>query len=129
MRRGLAFASVLLVVAGLEMATEALSLVVARLRTGFGALLSGADFHVSSFRFGTGVVALALGVSLWVLLAWSAARRQEVASVGTACPQCGNRTRRVKRKEWQRILAALMGEQLSRRRCETCGWSGLSLTH
>lgn len=129
MRRGLAFASLFLVVTGLELATEALSLVLARLRAGMGALLSGAEFHVSPFRFGVGSTALVVGLAIGALLIWSGTRRHEVASVGVVCPQCGNRTRRVKRKEWQRILAVLMDERLTRRRCETCGWSGLSLTH
>jgi len=46
--------------------------------------------------------------------------------VGDGCPNCGNVTRRVKRREWQRLLSALLGERLMRRRCETCGWVGLS---
>ena len=129
MRRGLAFTSIFLLVAGLELSTEAVSLVLARLQTGIGAILAGAEFHVSSFRFGVGLAALALGVTILALLAWSSSRRTEVATAGTACPQCGNRTRRVKRREWQRLLSALLGEQLSRRQCETCGWSGLSLSN
>lgn len=109
------------------MSTEAFSLVLARLRMGLGALFAGADFHVSGFRFVVGLVALLLSALIWALLLWSARRRTDVTTVGTTCPQCGNRTRRVKRKEWHRILSTLMGESLTRRRCETCGWSGLSL--
>lgn len=127
MRRGLAFTSFFLFLAGLELSTEALSLVLARLGTGLGAVFAGTEFHVSTLRFGVGVVTLTVGVSIWMLLVWSNAQRTEVASVGTTCPQCGNRTRRVKRKEWQRLLSAVLGERLSRRRCETCGWTGLSL--
>ena len=127
MRRGLAFASLFLLVAGLELSTEGISLAFSRLRTGLGALLTGTEFHVSGLRFGVGVLALILGLSIWVLLLWSAHRRNDVATVGTVCPQCGNPTRRVKRHEWQRLLSAVLGERLTRRRCETCGWSGLSL--
>jgi ribosomal protein L37E len=129
MRRGLAFASLFLLVVGLELSTEGISLAVARLRTGLGSLLTGTEFHVSALRFGVGLAALILGLSIWMLLIWSAHRRQEVATVGTSCPQCGNPTRRVKRREWQRLLSALLGEHLTRRRCETCGWSGLSLRY
>lgn len=125
-RRGLAFASLFLLLAGLELATEAITLVLTRLRTGMSALLTGAEFHVSGLRFTVGVIGIALGLAIWVLLMWSARRRHDVAVSGSACPQCGNRTRRVKRKEWQRVLSLVLGERLTRRRCETCGWTGLS---
>jgi len=127
MRRGLAFTSLLLLLAGLEMSTEALSLVLDRLGAGFSSLLAGTEFHVTGLRFGLGVFFLLVGLAIWVLLIWSAGQRHDVASVGTTCPQCGNRTRRVKRREWQRLLSAVLGERLSRRKCETCGWTGLSL--
>lgn len=128
-RRALAFLSVFLLVTGLEMSTEGISLVLARLRLGLTALGTGSEFHISGARFSVGVASMFLGILLLVLLLWSGFRRQEVATVGSACPQCGNPTRRVKRKEWQRLLSALLGERLTRRRCETCGWSGLSLRH
>ncbi len=127
MRRGLAFTSLFLLIAGVELATEGISLVFARLRAGLGALLTGTEVHVSGLRFGVGLGALILGLTIWVLLIWSAHRRDDVTTVGTICPQCGNPTRRVKRKEWQRLLSTVLGERLTRRRCETCGWSGLSL--
>lgn len=126
-RRGLAFASLFLLLAGLELSTEGISLVMARLRTGLGSILSGTEFHVSGLRFSVGFIALVLGMAIWILLIWSAQHRGDVASVGTACPQCGNHTRRVKRTELQRVLSFVMGERLTRRRCEQCGWSGLSL--
>lgn len=128
MRRGLALGALFLLIAGLELATQGLSLVLARLGAGMGALFSGTAFHVSPFRFVVGLGAIVGGLALGGLLAWSMTRRQEVAAAGSICPQCGNRTRRVKRKEWQRLLSTLMGERLTRRRCETCGWTGLSLT-
>ena len=129
MRRGMAFASIFLLVFGLEMSTEGLSLVLSRLRSGISAILSDAPLHVSEPRFAAGVAFLLLGLALWLLLVWSAGHRRDVATVGGTCPQCGNRTRRVKRKEWQRILSLVIGEHLSRRHCDTCGWSGLSAQH
>lgn len=126
-RRGLAFASALLVLAGLEMSTEGISLVLARLRTGMGAILAGTEFHVSGFRFAVGVGALALGLTILIVLVWSNRHRHDAATVGSACPQCGNHTRRVKRKGWQRLLSLVLGERLVRRRCEHCGWQGLAL--
>lgn len=129
MRRGLAFTSLFLFLVGLELSTEGISLILTRLRTGVGALLAGAEFHVSGARFTVGLVSLSLAVVIWGLLAWSSSQLGGIATVGPICPQCGNRTRRVKRKEWQRLLALVLGERLTRRRCETCGWTGLSLKH
>lgn len=126
-RKGLAFASLFLLLAGVELSTEGISLVLARLRTGVGALFAGNEFHVSALRFSVGVGALAIGLAIWILLIWSARHRDDVAVVGSACPQCGNHTRRVKRKEWQRLLSLVLGERLVRRRCENCGWTGLAL--
>lgn len=129
MRRGMAFSSIFLLVVGLEMSTEGLSLILSRLRSGTVAIMSHGPLPVSEARFAMGVAFLLLGLALWLLLIWSSGHRRDVATVGGTCPQCGNRTRRVKRKEWQRILAVIMGEHLTRRHCDTCGWSGLSSTH
>lgn len=126
MRRGLAFGSAFLLLVGLEMSTEGLSLILSRLRSGFVAVMSDAPLHVSEGRFAMGVSFLLMGLGLRLLLVWSSGRRGEVATVGGACPQCGNRTRRVKRRGWQRLLSLLTGEHLTRRHCDTCGWSGLS---
>jgi hypothetical protein len=126
-RKGLAFAALFFLLAGLELSTEGISLVLARLRAGIGAVLAGSEFHVSGFRFSVGVGALAIGVVILVLLGWSARHRNDVAVVGSACPQCGNHTRRVKRKGWQRLLSTMLGERLVRRSCGHCGWSGLAL--
>lgn len=126
-RRGLAFASGFLLLAGVELSTEGVSLVATRLGAGAGALLAGSEFHVSALRYGVGVGALTVGSGIALLLLWSARHRDDVATVGAACPQCGNHTRRVKRRGWQRLLSFVMGERLTRRHCEHCGWSGLSL--
>ena len=126
MRRGMAFSSIFLLLVGLEMSTEGLSLVLSRLRSGVMAIAGDAPLHVSEARFAMGVGFLLLGLALWLLLVWSSGHRRDVATVGGTCPQCGNRTRRVKRKEWQRILSLVTGEHLTRRHCDTCGWSGFT---
>ena len=129
MRRGLAFVVLLLLLMGLELSTQAVTLVAQRMGAGFAALAAGTEFQVPAVRFVIGAVAVLLGLVIWALLLWSDRKRSAVASVGSTCPQCGNETRRVKRREWQRILSALLGERLTRRKCETCGWMGLSLKH
>lgn len=127
MRRGLSFASLALLLAGLELATESVSLTLARLRTGITALVAGSDFHVGGQRFVIGLAAVAIGLAIWTVLFWSSHTRLKVDSVGSACPQCGERTRRVKRLGRQKILSMVLGERIVRRRCERCGWVGLSL--
>ena len=127
MRRGLATACLILVVLGLELSTEVLSLMLARFGSGFQSIRAGVEFHVSPVRFGTGILALGLGVALWLLLIWSGQVKDAVSSVGNACPDCGNKTRRVKRKEWHKLLSFLLGQRLTKRKCEICGWNGLSM--
>lgn len=127
MRRGLVFVSLTLVLLGLELSTEALTLVARRLGAGAAAMAAGAQFHVPAFRFVVGVAGLALGLVLSGLLLWSSQRRDAVTAVGDLCPRCGNETRRVRRREWQRLLGVLLAERTTRRRCQTCGWLGLSL--
>ena len=119
----------LLLVFGLELSTQGVSLVFARLRAGLSAVLAGVEFHVGAGRFVVGVIFLVLGLILAALGVWSAQAQAKVAVVGDVCPQCGNDTRRVKRKDWQRLLSFIWGERLTRRRCETCHWTGLSLRH
>lgn len=128
-RRGLGFFSLVLTILGLELSTEGLSLILARLRAGFTALFAGVEFHVAPARFLVGLLFLLVGLVLWGLLVWSGRAQTAVAAVGTTCPDCGGATQRVKRRGWQKLLSALLGERLTRRRCEICGWVGLSLRH
>ncbi len=127
MRRGMAVISVVLVLLGLELSTQAVTLIFARFGAGLQSIVAGVEFHVSPVRFGTGVLILGLGLALWLLLLWSGQVRDAVNSVGSSCPACGNKTRRVKRRGWQRVLSFMLGQRLTRRTCEVCGWNGLSL--
>jgi hypothetical protein len=127
MRRGLVLVSLLLVLLGLELSTEAVTLVAERFVEGISALLGRTESGLPGFRFVGGLVALASGMGLWILLGWSARRRGAVGAEGDACPQCGGETRRVRRRGWQRLLGALLGERTTRRKCGTCGWVGLSV--
>jgi len=127
MRRGLAFVSLLLVLLGLELSAEAITLVVDRVAGGLSALLGGTEAGPSAFRFVAGLVSLTVGLVLWMLLIWSGRRGRTLAFEGDECPQCGGETRRVRRRGWQRLLETLVGEHMTRRKCETCGWVGLSV--
>jgi hypothetical protein len=127
MRRGLAILALVLVLVGIELSTEAITLLVLRLVAGATALAAGAEFHVSSFRFVVGALALLSGSVLGGLVVWADSKEGAVSSYGSDCPRCGAHTRRVKRRDWHRLLSFVIGERLSRRKCETCGWVGLSL--
>ena len=113
---------------GLELATRSVSLTLGRLQSGFSALFAGVEFQVGAFRFLVGVTALMAGLVLALLAVWSVRLWSMVQTVGKACPECGERTKRVKRKRWQRLASRLMGERLNRRSCERCGWTGLTLS-
>lgn len=128
MRRRLVLASLGLTLAGLELSTQAVSLVASRIGAGVEAILAGVPFHVGATRFVLGVVLLAGGVVLGGLAVWSAQLWRGVATVGRRCPQCGERTRRTKRRRWQRAVSRLTGAPITRRSCARCGWQGLSLT-
>ncbi len=128
MRRGLLLGSAGLSVVGLELATRSVSLTLGRLQSGFSALFAGVEFQVGAFRFLVGVTALMAGLVLALLAVWSVRLWSMVQTVGKACPECGERTKRVKRKRWQRLASRLMGERLNRRSCERCGWTGLTLS-
>lgn len=127
MRRGLSLLPVVLVLVGVELSTEAVSVALVRLRSGVMAVLTGVEFYLPKMRFGAGLLALSLGLVLWGLLLWAARQRRVLASMGRECPKCGGDTRRVSRTELQRWLGALMGEQVTRQTCANCGWTGLSL--
>ncbi len=70
MRRGLVITSLGLTLAGLELSTEAVSLVLARLQAGATAILAGVEFHVGAPRFLLGVLFLVTGVVLTGLTLW-----------------------------------------------------------
>ena len=129
MRRILSVLSFGLILLGLELSTKAISLAVARLSAGFTAVASGLEFHVSTLRFAGGVAALAAGLIAAGLVVWLAGAESRVTTGGDSCPACRGDTRRVKRRLSDKVLAAFMGQRLTRRRCETCTWSGLSVRH
>jgi hypothetical protein len=127
LRRSLAFISLALILIGLEPSSEAISLLPSRLKTGAGVIVAGAYFHVSPFRSATGIFVMAVGVAVWGALIWSARSVAGIGPVGHMCPTCASLTRRVPRKRHDRLLSAIAGEPLARRRCQAYGWVGLSI--
>jgi hypothetical protein len=122
----LQFLSVLVALAGLEMVTGVGTTALRRLQTHFMAAFAGVPTSISLLRIRLGFVILAVGtlgaLALWLL--GIAARR--VQSSGKVCPECGALTKRIRRRPTHRLLAVLLTQQIVRRRCDFCGWVGLS---
>ncbi len=127
MRRLLGFVAFVLVALGLELSTQTITLTISRMSAGIQAVLGGVDFFLPKSRFVIGLVFVVAGLVLAVLLLWAGRARRSVGTVGSACPSCGGRTRRVRRTQSQRLLSVLVGQRIARRKCETCGWIGLAL--
>ena len=64
-----------------------------------------------------------------VIGVWLTKAEASVTAVGEACPACGGETQRVKRRRTHKLLSTLMGHRLTRRRCDVCSWSGLSVRY
>ena len=129
MRRTLSVLSLGLILLGLELSTSVISLGTGRLTSGFLAIANGLEFRVSAVRFMSGIGTLALGLACAGLVVWLAKAERTFSAVGASCPACGADTERAKRRLTHRVLATLMGQRLTRRRCGTCGWSGLSVRY
>ena len=126
MRRPLTVAALGLMLLGLEVATQAVSVVAVRLWVGFTASFSGSQFVVSGPRYVTGVLLVVAGGVLLAVMFWAEQAQGEIRTEGSICPNCGTQTKRVRRRKRQRILSRVLETQVTRRSCERCGWSGLS---
>ena len=126
MRRPLTVAALGLMLLGLEVATQAVSVVAVRLWVGFTASFSGNQSVVSGPRYVTGVLLAVAGGVLLAVLFWADQAQGEIRTEGSICPNCGTQTKRVRRRKRHRILSRVLETQVTRRSCERCGWSGLS---
>ena len=127
MSRVLTLTSLGLVLLGLEASAETFSTTLDRLLTGASALAHGGGHVVSPERFAVGLALLLLGVGLALLLVWGRFAVIRVEGTGRVCPVCETETTRIRRKLRHRLLAYLVREKITRRRCGGCGWTGLSL--
>jgi len=124
-RRGLPVLSLVLVLLGLELSTGALSESAAEMGRVLGAVLSGEPTAAYLPGFFSGLLAIGLGGAGLAVSLWTRIVRGGLAR-GRTCPRCGERTHRIKRRSWQRLLARLLAENVQRRLCRDCGWKGLS---
>lgn len=127
MRTAVRILALAFVLAGLQLSTGGVGYIFARLHAGFTAMGAGVEFHTSAPRFLSGVGALALGTTLWISVDWAMRAFRGASKVGTPCPLCGGSTARVRRRPWHRWIAFLVGQRLSRRKCSSCGWVGLTI--
>jgi hypothetical protein len=129
MRRLASLLSLALVLLGIEMSTKMASLTFGRLMSGFSAVAGGLEFHVSTMRFLVGVILLAVGVLSTALFSWVDRAERRMTSRGDRCPQCRSEMHRAKRRPIHKVVSWLMGQELSRRQCKECDWSGLALKY
>ena len=125
MKRVLEVVAITLLVAGIEMATGAVSYGLNRVAEVFGRLLAGSEPEVSAGRFFAGLGLVALGSGLVLLDLWARAH-SGLLGRGRACPHCGVKMGRVRRKRRHKILGWILGERLTHRACPQCGWHGLT---
>ena len=128
MRRILEVISLVLFLAGLELAAGTLSVTTTLLRETFTTTFGPDGPDEIPWRFLAGIALMVLAVvsaGTTVAVRFRQARIQD--HVG--CPKCGARTRRVQRKARHRMLGRLVGKALSARHCGDCGWRGLSYSH
>ena len=126
LRRPLTLLALGLFLFGLEVATGGPSLAVARLWTGGRALAAGDEFLVSVPRYVIGLALTLGGTALYGALLWADLASKHVTADGSVCPNCGTHTRRVRRRGWHRVLSRVIGASVTHRRCERCGWNGLT---
>lgn len=126
MKRPLAAAAIALMLFGVEIATGTLSLAAERLWLGLDAAVFGKEFIVPVGRVLGGTAALLAGLGLAALVLYAEAERDRILLDGAVCPKCGTHTKRVKRRIRHRILSKILEMDVTRRRCERCGWRGLA---
>ena len=126
MRRPLTYVAVALILLGSEVAAGAVSTAGARLWAGLGAAFTGDDYMIPAIRSFAGTAILLGGVALLGTVLWAETHRRAIVAEGEHCPQCGTATKRVRRRKRHRVLSRILETNVTRRRCERCGWKGLT---
>lgn len=118
--------SLVIAVIGLEISTRMVSTTWARTREGIEALAGTSEGLVSNSRFLLGLGLTALSVAVLIVASWRTSVRSRLAYASPGCPECGEATKRIRRKASHKLLSALLGDDITRRACSSCGWVGLS---
>ena len=125
MKRVLEVVAITLLVAGIELATGAVSYGLEQVVRVFQHLMAGSEPEISVPRFLGGVGMVVLGSGLVLLDLWARAYSGLVGR-GKYCPHCGVKAERVKRRTRHKVLGWVLGERVTYRKCKTCGWHGLT---
>ena len=125
LKRVLEVVAITLLVAGIELATGAVSYGLNQILRVYFQLVAGTEPDVSLTRFFVGGGMVILGTGLVFLDLWARAYSGFVAP-GNFCPHCGVKADRVKRRRRHRVLGWILGERFTYRKCKTCGWHGLT---
>jgi len=112
-KRVLEVVAITLLVAGIELATGAVSYGLDQIVRVFQHLMAGSEPEISVPRFLGGVGMVVLGSGLVLLDLWARAYSGFVGR-GKYC-----RTR-------HKVLGWVLGERVTYRKCKTCGWHGLT---
>jgi hypothetical protein len=125
LKRVLEVVAITLLVAGIELATGAVSYGLDQVFRVFRHLVAGTEPEASPIRFVVGVVMVVLGSLLVALDLWARAYAGYVGR-GKVCPHCNLKTQRVKRRTQHKLLGWITGDKLTHRKCKKCGWHGLT---
>jgi len=124
-RRVFEVLAVILLVTGVELATGAVSFGLNQVFRVYFQLVAGTETDVSVTRFFVGGGMITLGVGYFALEVWARAYSGFVG-LGQDCPHCGIHAKRVKRRTAHKVLGWVTGTSFTHRKCEKCGWHGLT---
>jgi hypothetical protein len=125
MKRVLEVVAITLLVAGIELATGAVSFGIEQVLRVYHQVVSGTEPEVSLLHFFVGVGMVTFGAFLVAVDLWARAYSGYVGR-GKFCPHCNLKTDRVKRRTRHKVLGLIVGEMVVHRKCKKCGWHGLT---
>ncbi len=126
MRRTIKLLSVILVLAGFELASGTLSTTLNRFTQILSSSVAADVPSLPPLRFAGGVGMIVMGIGGWGLTLWARYANTRL-SRGRVCSRCGAQTQRVMRRIHHRLLGSMLGLELERRRCIECGHKGLAV--
>lgn len=115
-----------LLLVGLEVAVDGVSLVFRELMRALGNRGAGPEATVGGIRLALGLMLAAVGTGGLATSVWVRTVRRRIVT-GKRCPACENDTVRIRRRRRDRLLGWLLRTKLQRRICSKCGWRGLTV--
>ena len=125
MKRTLEVLSLILILAGIELATGSFTYALGRLERVYRALSVGNEPEVSLIRFALGVLLALSGAIILAVVIWAHFGARLIGA-GSSCPQCGGKAKRIRRRWCDHLLGRILAMRTTRRSCHDCGWRGLT---